>query len=119
MPDDGTAAAGADLSVAAAARVAALARLLPRPRAAFCSAAPAARLTAAALGLDAAVAPALADREAHETDADVLTRVGAWLEAQHGGEGTRAAVTHAAVIRAAIAAAIGLSPEAASRIDVA
>ena len=119
MPEPGTAAAGGDLPVAAAARVAALGRMLPRPRAAFTSPAPAARQTAAALGLDAAVEAALADRGAGEAEDDLLGRVDAWLEVQREAEGTRAAVTHAAVVRAAIAAALGIPPDAAGRIDVA
>lgn len=56
-----------------------------------------------------------------ETVPDVVRRVGAWLGTlDAAGETTRVvAVTHAAVIRAALCAALHLPPAAAARVDVA
>ncbi|WLE61165.1 histidine phosphatase family protein [Burkholderia plantarii] len=54
-----------------------------------------------------------------ESFVDVLQRVGAWLDAlPPDGAGT-VAVTHAAVLRAALAHALGTAPEAMLRIDIA
>ncbi len=106
--------------------------------------------TAAALGFDAAVDPALADldpgrwagRSLAEVEASdaaglrrwatdpaaaphggesverLLRRVTDWLDARAAGDGRLLAVTHAAVIRAAIVATLGAAPEAFWRIDV-
>jgi broad specificity phosphatase PhoE len=107
-----------------------------------------ARQTAALLGADATVVPALrdcdfgrwqgralADIQAHDRDGvaawlsdmgaaphggesllAVLQRVGQWLDAHHD-TGHTVAVTHPAVIRAAIVHGLGAPPEAFWRID--
>lgn len=49
----------------------------------------------------------------------VMARVAAWLEGLRGEPGHTVAVTHAAVIRAAILAVIGAPPTCFARIDVA
>jgi broad specificity phosphatase PhoE len=109
---------GADLSPAARARAADLARLLPRPRAAFTSPAPCAVQTAAALGLRAATADALRDQE--DDSLAVLSRRAAdWLAEQARESGTRVAVTHAAVIRAAAVAVLAAPAAAFPAIEVA
>jgi len=54
-----------------------------------------------------------------ESMVDVLTRVGVWLDEQAPGGGRVVAVTHAVVIRAAVALALGAPPAAMWRIDVA
>src|SRR4051794_1419474 len=96
------AAATGDLSPAARARAAEVGRALPRPRTAFTSPAPAARQTADALGLKATEAGALADSDPGREDVGALVgRVAGWLAAHEHQEGTHAAVTHVAVVRAA------------------
>lgn len=119
-----------------------------RPTETLTSPALRARETAAALGLSARVEPALRDADAGrwaglavtevepaalmawmsdtearppggEAIADVVARVTAWLDARVAIEGRCLAVTHAAVIRAAIIAVLGASPAAFWRIDVA
>jgi broad specificity phosphatase PhoE len=111
----------------------------------------AARETAAALGLEAEVEPALRDgdygrwrglasKEVAEREPDafaawlgdpaatphggesftaLIERVGLWLTQSLAREGTTLAVTHASVVRAAIVHALGASPSAFARIDVA
>ncbi len=140
--------AGADEAIEprGQAAAAALAGTLGRIDAAWSSPALAARQTAAALGLQAAPEPALADLDcaawigrsldevpelaAWLTDPDVaphggetrralLGRVGAWLDAQRRGTGRVVAVTHAAVVRAAIVIALGAPASAFWRLDVA
>ncbi|MFD1950376.1 histidine phosphatase family protein [Sphingomonas arantia] len=103
--------------------------------------------TAALVGLDANVEPALADIDhgdwrgkgfaaidpealmgwlaapeagapGGETLADVVARVGPWLDGLCTGDGTVLAVTHAMVVRAALVRAIGLSAESTMAIDV-
>ncbi len=109
----------ASLSEAALARAAELGRLLPTPRVAYCSPARPALETASALGLRAEVVDELRDRDrATESGAEVVARVCAWLGTQSGAQGTRAAVTHAAVIGAAVAAALD-APRASGRVDIA
>ena len=54
-----------------------------------------------------------------ESFMDVMTRVGAWMEGLLAVDGAILAVTHALVIRAAIAHALGAGPGAFRRIDVA
>jgi broad specificity phosphatase PhoE len=108
-----------ELSEGGRARVAELGRMLPQPRAAFTSSAVGAVQTAEALGLSAKAIDDLRDWDpAAETVEDLLARVGDWLDGQANASGTRAAVTHGAVIRAAIAVAVG-TPSAFDRIDVA
>lgn len=53
-----------------------------------------------------------------ESTMELLTRVGAWLDALPQDGGTIAAVTHAAVIRAAVVHAILAPPQSFWRIDV-
>jgi broad specificity phosphatase PhoE len=111
----------------------------------------AARETAAALGLDAELEPALrdcdygrwrglspkdvAEREPDafsawlgdpsatphggESAAALIERVGAWLAQSLAREGATLAVTHAAIVRAAIVNALGAGSSAFARIDVA
>jgi broad specificity phosphatase PhoE len=50
---------------------------------------------------------------------DLMGRVGQWLDAQNGIPGRAIALTHAAVIRAAVVHAIGAAPHSFWRIDVA
>lgn len=136
---------------AGAAKAAALARRLPRVDRAWTSPALRARQTAAALGLDAAIEPALGDLdfgrwagralaeiEAEEPQAlaawltdpataphggeDFFTlraRVGAWLDHRRGETGRLVAVTHPAVIRAAVIHAIEATARSFAHIDVA
>ena len=54
-----------------------------------------------------------------ESFADVMTRVGGWLDGLLAGNGSVLAITHATVIRAAIAHALGAGPETFRHIDVA
>lgn len=54
-----------------------------------------------------------------ESFADVMTRVGGWMDGLLAGNGSVLAVTHATVIRAAIAHALGAGPETFRHIDVA
>lgn len=54
-----------------------------------------------------------------ESVADVLTRVGAWMERLGDAGGSVLAITHAAVMRAAIAHALRAGPETFSHIDIA
>jgi len=54
-----------------------------------------------------------------ESFMDVMTRVGEWMEDLLAVDGSVLAITHALVIRAAIAHALGTDPEAFRRIDVA
>jgi broad specificity phosphatase PhoE len=70
-----------------------------------------------------ALAEWLADPEAAphggESQAALTTRIGRWLDAQHGTADAVLAVADAAVIRAAVVYAIGAGPRALWRIDVA
>jgi broad specificity phosphatase PhoE len=54
-----------------------------------------------------------------ESFADVMTRVGEWMDGLLAGQRSVLAITHATVIRAAIAHAVGAGPEAFRHIDVA
>jgi broad specificity phosphatase PhoE len=54
-----------------------------------------------------------------ESFADVTKRVGRWMDQTLNGAGSVLAITHALVIRAAIAHALGTGPEAFRHIDVA
>jgi broad specificity phosphatase PhoE len=54
-----------------------------------------------------------------ESFADVMTRVGEWMDGLRANHGSVLAITHAIVIRAAIANALSVGPEAFRRIDVA
>ena len=54
-----------------------------------------------------------------ESFADVMTRVGGWMDSLLAGQGFILAITHATVIRAAIAHTLGAGPEAFRHIDVA
>jgi broad specificity phosphatase PhoE len=54
-----------------------------------------------------------------ESFADVMTRVGEWMDGLVAGQRSVLAITHATVIRAAIAHAVGAGPEAFRHIDVA
>ena len=71
----------------------------------------------------AAVADWLKDARAAphggESFADVTTRVGGWMDRMLTTSGSALAITHALVIRAAIAHALGAGPESFRHIDVA
>jgi len=54
-----------------------------------------------------------------ESLADLIERIGAWLTQALARESATLAVTHAAVVRAAIVKALGASPSSFARIDVA
>jgi len=54
-----------------------------------------------------------------ESFADVMTRVGGWMDGLLEKSGSILAITHASVIRAAIAHALGAGPETFRHIDVA
>jgi broad specificity phosphatase PhoE len=54
-----------------------------------------------------------------ESFADVTTRIGGWMDGLLAGHGSILAITHASVIRAAIAYITGAGPEAFRHIDVA
>jgi broad specificity phosphatase PhoE len=54
-----------------------------------------------------------------ESVADLIERIGAWLTQALAREGVTLAVTHAAVVRAAIVHALGARSSAFARIDVA
>jgi len=54
-----------------------------------------------------------------ESFADVMTRVGGWMDGLLAGSGSVLAITHPSVIRAAIAHALGAGPETFRHIDVA
>jgi broad specificity phosphatase PhoE len=54
-----------------------------------------------------------------ESFADVMTRVGGWMDGLLAGSGSLLAITHPSVIRAAIAHALGAGPETFRHIDVA
>jgi broad specificity phosphatase PhoE len=116
------AAPGADgeLSESAQARAADLGRVLPRPRTACSSPAVCARQTAAALGLTGGADEALADWDAaREPLAGLLARVDAWLGGRSADNGTHAAVTHVAVVRAAVLVVLGAPAAAFGAVDVA
>ncbi|MCB8876073.1 histidine phosphatase family protein [Acidisoma silvae] len=132
------------------AKATALAVSLGRVDGAWTGPARRARQTAEALGLQAAVDPALADidlgrwagRSLAEIAAEdpqglglwtsdpdaaphdgesvtrLLARVGSWLEAAQPSQGRIVAVTHAAVIRAAMIIILDANPRAFWRIDV-
>ena len=51
--------------------------------------------------------------------AELIGRTGAWLAQSLAREGATLAVTHAAIVRAAIVVALGAGPDAFWRIDVA
>jgi broad specificity phosphatase PhoE len=53
-----------------------------------------------------------------ESFADVATRVGAWMDALAENSGAILAITHAAVLRAAIVHALGAPPRSLLHIDV-
>jgi broad specificity phosphatase PhoE len=53
-----------------------------------------------------------------ESFADVMKRVGGWMDGLLAGDGAVLAVTHATVVRAAIAHALGAGPESFRHIDV-
>jgi broad specificity phosphatase PhoE len=53
-----------------------------------------------------------------ESFADVMTRVGGWMDGLLAGSGSILAITHPSVVRAAIAHALGAGPETFRRIDV-
>jgi broad specificity phosphatase PhoE len=103
----------------AVARVAALGRLLPRPRAVFSSPAAAAVQTARALGPAVTVVDEL---RAWEPDAEspdeLLARALAWVDMLATAHGTQAAVADAATVRAAVAAAVD-APELFARLEIA
>jgi broad specificity phosphatase PhoE len=108
------------LTEGARARAAEVGRLLPRPRVAFTSPAAAAVQTAQALGLSATEASDLRDHDPGRESLDaLLERVGRWLGVRRIDSGTSAAVTHVAVVRAAVVLAIGAPVEGAASIDVA
>ncbi|WP_225771091.1 histidine phosphatase family protein [Inquilinus sp. Marseille-Q2685] len=132
------------------AQAARLKPMIRRADRAWASPALRARQTAAALGLDAAEAPALRDVDAGrwagrrlqevqaeepeaviawladpdaaphggETLSDLLRRAAAWVDARAGDGGHGIAVTHAAVIRAAILHGLGAPASSFWRIDV-
>jgi broad specificity phosphatase PhoE len=54
-----------------------------------------------------------------ESFADVMARVGGWMDGLLAGSGSVLAITHPSVIRAAIAHALGAGPETFRHIDVA
>jgi broad specificity phosphatase PhoE len=54
-----------------------------------------------------------------ESFADVMTRVGGWMDGLLAGSGSVLAITHPSVIRAAIAHALGAGPETFRHIDLA
>ncbi|MBV8576977.1 MAG: histidine phosphatase family protein [Acetobacteraceae bacterium] len=54
-----------------------------------------------------------------ESFADVMTRIGGWMDGLLTSNGSILAITHATVIRAAIAHALGAGPETFRHIDVA
>jgi len=54
-----------------------------------------------------------------ESLAALISRVGAWLDDEAGAQGVTLAVTHGAIVRAAIVAAIEAPPRAFWRLDVA
>jgi broad specificity phosphatase PhoE len=54
-----------------------------------------------------------------ESFADVMTRVGGWMDGLLAGSGSVLAITHPSVIRAAIAHALGAGPETFRHVDVA
>lgn len=68
--------------------------------------------------LAAWIADAAAAPHGGETRADLSRRVGAWLRRQEAGRGHVVAVTHAAVIRAAVLHVLDAPPDAFWRIDV-
>ncbi len=79
-------------------------------------------MTAIAETESKAIASWLADPSAKphggESLRDVLARVGAWLDAQVSASGRSLAITHQAVIRAAIVHVLGAGAPAFWRIDV-
>jgi broad specificity phosphatase PhoE len=62
--------------------------------------------------------PAAAPHGGESLDA-LLARVGGWLDRHRDDRGTGVAVTHAAVIRAAIVRALGAAPKTFWRVDIA
>ena len=54
-----------------------------------------------------------------ESFADVMTRVGGWMDGFLATSGSVMAITHASVMRAAIAHALGAGPETFRHIDIA
>jgi broad specificity phosphatase PhoE len=114
------ASAGQDLSEAARGRAAEVGRALPSARAAFTSAAPVAVQTAEALGLRPSPDPRLGDwREHDQSIAALFGRVDEWMRLRQDEQGTRAAVTHVAVIRAAVVLALEVPARRFDAIDVA
>ena len=53
-----------------------------------------------------------------ESLADMLARVGSWMDAQAGCDGRAIAVTHAGVVKAAVVHALGAPAAAFWRVDV-
>lgn len=121
---------------------------LGRTDAAFCGPEKRARQTAELLGLQAAVEPQLADLDCGrwrgdvlggvppadlaiwltdptgaphggESIVDVVERVRGWLDSLAGRRGRLVAVTHPAVVRAAILVALDAPPKSFWRVDVA
>ena len=114
------AAAEVGLTEGARARAAEIGRVLPRPRVAFTSPAAAAVETAEALGLSASVATELRDHDPDSESLDALIeRVGGWLGVRKIDGGTSAAITHVAVVRAAVVFALAAPAQRAASIDVA
>lgn len=54
-----------------------------------------------------------------ESFADIMVRIGKWMDDLLAGRGSILAITHASVIRAAIARVLHAGPEAFRHIDVA
>ena len=54
-----------------------------------------------------------------ESFADVMTRVGGWMDGLLATSGSVMAITHASIMRAAIAHALGAGPETFRHIDIA
>ena len=108
------------LTEGARARAAEVGRLLPRPRVAFTSPAAAAVQTAQALGFAAVEACELRDRDPDRESPDaVVERVQRWLATRQSDGGTSAAVTHVAIVRAAVVLSIGAPVAGAASIDIA
>jgi len=110
-----------ELTPAARGRAAVIGQALPRPRVAFTSPAVSARATAEAIGVVARPVEPLADWDTSGAEdlGGLIERVGAWLAAQVDERGTVAAVTHVAVIRAAVLVALGAPAAAFGSIEVA
>jgi broad specificity phosphatase PhoE len=110
-----------ELTPAARARATVIGQAIPRPRVAFTSPAASARATAEAISVAARPVQALADWDAGGAEDldDLIERVGDWLTTQAGERGTVAAVSHVAVIRAAVLVALDAPAAAFGSIEVA